>query len=73
MSDVSRGKHANWSGWIRYYVGRALQFLGLILATWAMIMFFGGEMRPLLALTGAGVALFFVGWLSSRSDPEGRQ
>jgi hypothetical protein len=30
-------------------------------------------MRPLLTLTGAGVTLFFVGWLLARKNPEGRE
>ncbi len=68
---MSRKKAINWSGWIRYYVGRALQLCGLILVAWAMLMFFGGAMRPLLALTGAGLVFFVVGWLLSRNDPEG--
>ena len=70
---MSRKKPVNWTGWIRYYVGRALQLFGLILVAWAMLMFFGGAMRPLLALTGAGIVFFVVGRLFSRNDPEGRR
>jgi hypothetical protein len=70
---VSGKKDVNWSRWARYYVGRALELLGLLLVTWAMLLFFGGEMRPLLTLTGAGVTLFFVGWLLARKNPEGRE
>ena len=70
---MSRKKAVNWAGWILYYLGRALQLFGLILVAWAALMFFGGAMRPLLALTGAGVFFFFFGQLLSRNDPEGRR
>jgi len=68
---VSRKKAVNWIAWILYYVGRSLQLFGLIVVAWAALMFFGGAMRPLLALTGAGIVFFFVGQLLSRSDPDG--
>jgi hypothetical protein len=36
-----------------------------------MFLFFGTRaMRPMLAMTGAGGALFFVGWLLARKNPE---
>jgi len=36
-----------------------------------MFLFFGSRaMRPMLTLTGAGGALFFVGWLLARRNPE---
>jgi len=70
---VSRKEAVNWSGWILYFIGRALQLFGLILVAWAALMFFGGAMRPLLALTGAGIVFFFVGQLLSRNDPERRR
>ena len=70
---MPRKEDVNWTAWTRYYVGRALQLFGLILVTWAMLLFFGGDMRFMLALTGAGVAIFFPGWLLSRNDPEGRR
>jgi hypothetical protein len=54
-----------------YYVGRGLELSGLLLVTWAMFLFFGTEaMRPMLALTGGGVALFVFGWLLARRNPE---
>ena len=70
---MSRKKDVNWTGWILYSIGRALQLFGLILVTWAMLLFFGDELRPMLALTGAGAVFFVFGWLLSRSDPEGRR
>lgn len=63
-------KSVNWSGWLRYYVGRSFEIVGLFLVTASMVLFFGSDqMRPMLALTGAGVAFFFVGWLAARKDP----
>ena len=70
---MPREKAVNWIAWILYYVGRALQLFGLIVVAWAALMFFGGAMRPLLALTGAGIVFFFVGQLLSRNDPERRR
>ncbi|HLE21538.1 MAG TPA: hypothetical protein VJB88_10510 [Vicinamibacteria bacterium] len=61
----------NRSGWSRYYFGRSLELLGLFLVTGAMFLFFGSaEMRPMLALTGAGGFVFFLGWLIARKNPE---
>jgi uncharacterized membrane protein YgdD (TMEM256/DUF423 family) len=61
----------NWMRWSRYYLGRALELVGLLLVTGAMIVFFGSsEMRPMLAVTGAGGFVFFVGWLLARKNPE---
>lgn len=63
--------NVNWSAWSFYYLGRGLELLGLVVVTAAMILFFGTtEMRPMLAVTGAGVALFFAGWLLARKNPE---
>ena len=57
--------------WYRYYFGRALELLGLVLVSAAMVVFFGtSEMRPMLAVTGAGGFVFFIGWLLARKDPE---
>ena len=68
------GKRAvNWMGWIRYYLGRTFQLFGLLLVAWAMLMFFGGAMRPLLALTGGGIVFFMVGWWLSMKDPQSRR
>ena len=61
----------NWMRWSRYYLGRALELVGLLLVTGAMIVFFGSsEMRPMLAVTGAGGFVFFLGWLLARKNPE---
>lgn len=64
-------KEVKWGAWTLYYVGRAFEMFGLLLVTWAMFMFFGtSEMRPMLALTGAGGAFFVTGWFLARNDPE---
>ncbi len=42
----------------------------MMLVTWAMFNFFGSsQMRPMLAVTGAGTAFFIVGWLLAKDDP----
>ena len=67
---MPRGQ-VRWSRWSVYYLGRALELSGLLLVTWAMLLFFGTDaMRPMLALTGGGVALFVIGWLLARRNPE---
>lgn len=66
---MARG-NVRWGRWTVYYVGRGLELSGLLLVTWSMFLFFGTEaMRPMLALTGGGVALFVVGWLLARRNP----
>lgn len=67
---MARKQDVNWSGWALYYVGRGFELFGLIVVTVAMANFFGtSEMRPMLAMTGAGGAFFVVGWLLSKNDP----
>ena len=66
-----RKKDVRWGRWSAYYVGRGLELAGLLVVTWAMFVFFGSRaMRPMLAVTGAGGALFFIGWLLARRNPE---
>ncbi len=68
---MARKAEVRWGKWAVYYVGRGLELSGLLLVTWSMFLFFGSKaMRPMLALTGAGGALFFVGWLLARRNPE---
>ena len=63
-------KEVNWRGWLLYYVGRAFQIFGLLVTTLAMVNFFGSDqMRPMLAITGAGAAFFVVGWLLCKDEP----
>jgi hypothetical protein len=61
-----------WTGSALFFVGRALQLFGLILVTRAVFMSSSTQMRAMLALTGAGAALFVVGWLLA-GNPEGRR
>lgn len=65
------GNEVNWAGWTLYFVGRALQLFGLVLVTRAVFMSSGSQMRAMLALTGAGVVSFVVGWLLARKRHEG--
>jgi hypothetical protein len=62
----------NRTRWTLYFVGRGLQVFGLILVTRAVFMSSGTQLRAMVALTGAGVAFFVVGWLLTRNDPGGR-
>jgi hypothetical protein len=64
-------KSVRWGRWAVYYLGRGLELAGLLVVTGSMFLFFGSRaMRPMLAVTGAGGALFFVGWLLARRNPE---
>lgn len=64
-------KEVRWGRWMIYYMGRGLELSGLVVVTWSMFLFFGSRaMRPMLAMTGAGSALFVVGWLLARRNPE---
>ncbi len=45
---------------VRYYLGRGLQLLGLILTAESLILYFG-RMGPLLILASAGVGVFYAG------------
>ncbi|MFQ5792137.1 MAG: hypothetical protein ACE5JI_16830 [Acidobacteriota bacterium] len=66
-------REIHWWRWLRYYFGRTLELVGLFLVTASMILFFGShEMRPMLAVTGAGAGLFVVGWLAARKNPNAR-
>lgn len=59
--------------WIRYFAGRLLQMVGLLVLTGAMALFFGAEQmeRRMLAATGVAAAFFVVGWLLSKKRPRG--
>jgi hypothetical protein len=64
-------KGVRWGRWTVYYLGRGLELAGLLVVTWSMFLFFGSRaMRPMLAMTGAGGALFVAGWLLARRNPE---
>lgn len=59
--------------WIRYFAGRLLQMVGLLVLTGAMALFFGAEQmeRRMLAAAGVAAAFFVGGWLLSRKRPRG--
>ncbi len=64
-------KEIRYGRWSVYYAGRALELAGLLVVSWAMVVFFGSRaMRPMLAVTGVGMALFILGWLLARRNPE---
>ncbi len=68
---MPRKTDVRWGRWMVYYVGRALELAGLLVVTWSMFLFFGSRaMRPMLAMTGGGLALFVIGWLLARRNPE---
>lgn len=68
---MARKGEVRWGPWTVYYVGRGLELSGLVVVTWSMFLFFGSRaMRPMLAMTGVGGALFLVGWLLARRNPE---
>lgn len=70
---MAKKQEVKWGAWILYYIGRAFQIFGMLLVTLAMVNFFGtSQMRTMLAMTGAGAAVFVVGWLLSKDDPEKR-
>jgi len=56
--------------WIRYYVGRLLQIVGLIVTLVAATAFFGtASTTAMLRMMLAGVLIFIPGWLLARADP----
>ena len=58
--------------WMRYFFGRSLQFVGMLLVTGAAVLFFGADAeRRMLLFTGLGAAVFTVGWLLARKRPDG--
>ena len=57
--------------WARYFLGRSLQLVGMLLVTGAAVLFFGADAeRRMLAFTGLGAAVFVLGWLLARKNPE---
>jgi hypothetical protein len=56
--------------WMRYYLGRFLQVVGLMLTLVAMTAFFGSPSTvAMLRMMLIGVLFFIPGWLLSRKDP----
>lgn len=68
---MAKKQAVNWFGWGRYYVGRGMELFGLILTSWAILLYFGSaEMRTMLAMTGVGAASFVLGWLLANRHPD---
>lgn len=56
--------------WLRYFAGRTLQMVGMLVVTAAAALFFGADAeRRMLVFTGAGALLFAVGWLLAKKEP----
>jgi hypothetical protein len=56
--------------WIRYYLGRFLQVVGLMLTLVAMTAFFGSPSTvAMLRMMLIGVVFFVPGYLLARKDP----
>lgn len=56
--------------WVRYFAGRTLMMLGMLVVTGAAALFFGADAeRRMLVFTGAGTLLFVAGWLLSKKRP----
>ena len=56
--------------WIRYYLGRVLQVVGLMVTLVAMTAFFGSPSTvAMLRMMLVGVLFFIPGWLLARKDP----
>lgn len=56
--------------WARYYFGRLLQVIGLMLTLVAMTAFFGSPSTvAMLRMMLIGVIFFVPGWLLARKDP----
>lgn len=56
--------------WIRYFAGRTLMMVGMLVVTGAAALFFGADAeRRMLVFTGVGATLFVTGWLLSKKRP----
>ena len=57
-------------GWARYFAGRTLQMVGMLIVTGAAALFFGADAeRRMLIFTAAGAATFIAGWLLAKKRP----
>ena len=56
--------------WVRYFAGRTLMMVGMLVVTGAAALFFGADAeRRMLVFTGAGALLFITGRLLSKKRP----
>lgn len=64
-------QRSNRLGWTRYYAGRSMELLGLVLVMTGLMRNFSSEtLWPLFNFTVAGVPAFMLGWLLARKNPE---
>ena len=58
--------------WLRYFLGRFLQVVGLMVTLVAATAFFGTPSTvAMLRMMLVGVLFFLPGWLLARKDPRG--
>jgi hypothetical protein len=58
------------AAWVRYFVGRLLQVIGLVTTLVAATAFFGTPSTiAMLRMMLVGVCFFVAGWLLARKDP----
>lgn len=56
--------------WVRYFAGRTLMMVGMLVVTAAAALFFGADAeRRMLVFTGVGALLFVIGRLLSKKRP----
>lgn len=56
--------------WVRYFAGRTLMMVGMLVVTGAAALFFGADAeRRMLVFTATGALLFIVGRLLSKKRP----
>jgi hypothetical protein len=62
--------HGLTPAWLRYFLGRLLQVIGLLTTLVAATAFFGTPSTiAMLRMMMVGVCLFVPGWLLARTDP----
>ena len=67
---MTLSRRVDYAAWGRYYFGRALELLGLVVVGNGLLVSLGSPtLWPLLYLSVAGIALFLAGWLLARKNP----
>ena len=60
------------AAWLRYFLGRLLQVIGLVTTLVAATAFFGTPSTvAMLRMMLVGACIFVPGWLLARKDPRG--
>jgi hypothetical protein len=66
----STPKKPGAGAWARFYLGRFLQVLGLVITLFAATAFFGTPSTiAMLRMMLIGVCVFVPGWLLARNEP----